>query len=147
MALENAHALLREIDYDTVSGIVLSAIAVALADGQLKSEEFSEAAQTVSTAFAGQVSSDEVWHLVFAAYARCNQHGYKAALQEAQSHLQGGRAGEAAVVVAAAVAGRSGGIGQAEGVAIQQVARSVGVEPGGSRYFQLLAEGQRMGRA
>ncbi len=54
--------------------------------------------------------------------------------------------GEACVVIAAAVATRTGGIDAEEGVIIQQIADRVGVGYPSDRYMELLGEGMQIGR-
>ena len=50
------------------------------------------------------------------------------------------------MVICAAVATRSGGIGTNEGVSLQNLARALGIGFPSDHYWQLLAEGMKLGR-
>jgi hypothetical protein len=53
---------------------------------------------------------------------------------------------DACMVICAAVATRSGGIGTNEGVSLQNLARALGIGFPSDHYWQLLAEGMKLGR-
>lgn len=147
MSLPSADELLRSIDYDNVSALVLSALAVGVSDGKVSGDELSEITNTVNDLTGHKIGYDELWNIVNAAFGYASRAGGQGALSHAQSHFSSATAfGHAAVALAAAVAQKGGGIGGSEGNLIRSIASSVGVQPDSPEYFQLLSAGSQLAR-
>lgn len=145
--LPNPEELLSSIEYDSVSALVLLAIAVGSADGKLRAEELGRTAEVVGRFLGGALSADELWPLVSAAYQVATTEGPNGAIEKASKHFMGGAFGDAAVALSAAVGAATSGIGQQEGLLIRAVAQKCGVQVDSQHYFGLLSAGQALGKS
>lgn len=129
------------LDDDGYAALIASACAVGSADGRFDPSEKRTLLQMLG-------------HLGF------DRDGAAGALDGVLENIDGMSAGEAAdwaaeqatsdevgeacVVLAAAIAAKSGGIAAKEGVIIQRIAEAVGVGYPSDRYMELLGEGMQL---
>ena len=147
MAIPDPDTILAHISYDGLAAAVLAGVAVGFSDGKLTTNELGEITATIQQMVGGRLGYDEVWTLVNASWTYVSQHGTDAGVARASTQLWADPVvGGTVISLAAAVAQKSGGIGNAEGLAIRKLASYVGVQPDSNEYFQLLAAGQQLGK-
>jgi len=146
MTLPDPQVFLTQLDYDSVSALVLIAVSVGSADGKLGTAELGRAAEVVEAFLGGALSNDELWPLVFAAFNIVGSDGPEVAIASAEPHFGLYGFGDAAVALAAAVGAATSGINTKEGLLIRSVAQKCGVQVDSQHYFQLLADGQALGK-
>lgn len=132
------------LDENGLWAMVACAIAVAKADGGMDGNERNELIQTLRNVGCDRGASLEVINNVL---GQVNGMGASEIIDWACEYIPDEMVGEAAFVLASAVAAKSGGIAAREGVTLQYLANQVGIGYPGQRYMQLLGEGMQLARS
>jgi uncharacterized membrane protein YebE (DUF533 family) len=124
--------------------IVNCAVAIGCADGKLDAAERKELTQNLMALVEGDKAA--VKGYIESAVEAVEEWDRDSLFEEAGEQLDED-ACEACFIIAAAVGGKSGGTGGAEGVALQALANALGIEAMSQSYFKLLAKGQALAKS
>lgn len=133
-----------EISAAGLGSLVNCAVVIAAADGELQGEEYQALVQHLTTIIG---DADTVETLANQAVSNALSRDRGEVFEEACNTLDVEEGRDACFTIASAVATRAGGIGTKEGIALQQLAKALGITPQSAKYNELLGKGMRLGRA
>lgn len=136
------YSQLNRLDADSFSAILVSAMAVACADGELSSDEVGEIANSISQLTQDVFSYDDISNFLSAAVDEVINNGIDSSIQRAGYAIDDPTLREVALLLASAVGWTTRGINANEGVRLQQLSHELGI--GQNRYFELLGEGKAL---
>lgn len=135
---------IESMDENGLWAIVACALAVGQADGRLDATEKNELAQCLRSVGCDRAASSEA---ISSVLDQVDGMGPTEIVDWATEYVGDDAIGEACVVIASAVATKTGGLGAKEGVVIQYIANAVGVGYPSDGYMRLLGEGMQLGRS
>lgn len=140
---DELHVNVDEISAAGLGSLVNCAVVVAAADGELQGEEYQAILQNLTSIIG---DADTVETLANQAVANALSRDRGEVFEEACNMLEAGDR-EVCFTIACAVATRAGGIGMKEGLALQQLAKTLDIGYPSAKYNELLGKGMRLGRA
>lgn len=132
-----------EISAAGLGSLVNVAVAVAAADGETSGEEHQAIVQRLGAILGGDAETAET--LIEQAFMTVVQKDQASIFEEAGATLDG-ESREQAFTIACAVAARAGGIGMKEGIALQALAKALGIGYPSGKYNELLGKGMRLAK-
>ena len=133
---------LASIDGDSFGAILTSAMAVACADGELDENEVNELAQSLNQLMGNYLSYEDLFNLISNGIQAVAENGVDGAIGTAAQYVEDDTLKECALLVASATAWAARGVNTKEGLALQKLARELGI--GQNRYFELLGVGKQL---
>jgi uncharacterized membrane protein YebE (DUF533 family) len=129
------------MDADVFTGLVVSAVAVAYADGMVESNETRVMTDAILEITGGHFSYVDIQGFITAALAEVVKVGVDESISQAAQHFQDEPTRAVAMIFAAAVAWSGRGVSSVEDERLKHLARELRIE---SRYAELLAAGREL---
>ncbi|MCS6898391.1 MAG: hypothetical protein RMJ98_01320 [Myxococcales bacterium] len=132
------------MDENSLWAVVACAIAVGKADGRMETNETQELVKCLSSLGCDRCASSEI---ITSVMAQVDGMSPNEVVDWASEYVGDESIGGACLVIASAVAAKTGGIGTKEGAVLQYIANAVGIGYPGNRYTQLISEGMQLARS
>ncbi len=129
------------MDADVFTGLVVSAVAVAYADGMVESNETRVMTDAILEITGGHFSYVDIQRFIAAALDEVVKVGVDASITRAAKHFKDEPTRAVAMIFAAAVAWSGRGVSPVEEARLEHLARELDIE---GRYAELLAAGREL---
>jgi tellurite resistance protein len=130
------------MDVEVFTGVVLSAVAVAYADGMVDTKEQRVMTDAILEITGGHFSYTDIQRIIDAALAEVVSTGVDASIVRAAKRIPDEPTRSVAMIFAAAVAWSARGISKAEDARLEQLAHAFRI--GEERYGELIAAGKEL---